>query len=457
MTKEILLGTTESICPECFKVLPAKKIQEGSRVYLQKKCPQHGTFRVLIWEGLPSYTSWGRSKIPLTPQISSTEVKNGCPFDCGLCPQHRQETCCVLLEVTKGCNLQCPICFATAEKGNCSDPDLTEIEKWYQNLRTLGISNIQLSGGEPTIRDDLPVIIGKAREKGFSYIQLNTNGLRLGREPHFVKQLKDVGLSSVFLQFDGTNNDIYQKIRGTALLEIKKAAIDNCAQEGIGVVLVPTLVPGINLENIGEIINFALDRLPAVRGVHFQPISYFGRYPQVPPENRITIPQILQALERQTGGKIKVENFLPPDAENSYCSFQGNFILNEDGHLKPWISPQRGKSCCGPVKAEEGIKKSRAFVARQWSAPADNCSCPTGDKKYSQERQKINIASLDRFLQRVQNYTLSVSGMAFQDAWTLDLDRLRDCKVHVFSPDNKLIPFCAYNLTSRNGKSLYRT
>ncbi len=391
--------------------------------------------------------------------MCQTEVQEGCPFDCGLCPEHRQETCCVLLEVTGGCNLQCPICFADAHRGSDKDPDLQEIESWYYTLAENGIPyNIQLSGGEPTIRDDLPQIVKMGRNYGFTYTQLNTNGLRLGREPQFVKQLKEAGLDSVFLQFDGTTDVIFKQIRGKALLDIKTAAIENCAKEGIGVVLVPTLVPGINMDNIGEIINFAVARMPAVRGVHFQPISYFGRYPMTPPEVRITIPEILRAMENQTAGKIKAANFRPPSAENAYCSFQGNFLLTEEGLLKPWNS-QPNKACCQPLDAREGCNRSRAFVARQWTAPDNtnlNNTCACSPQNQMNVTGGINVDSLDQFLTRVLEYTLAISGMAFQDAWSLDLERLRECKVHVFSADRRIIPFCAYNLTAQNGVSLYR-
>lgn len=461
MANEIFLGNTESVCPQCLKRIPAQKIACGEDVYLTKECSEHGTFRVLIWKDKePSYADWANPKVPTTPKVCKTQVQKGCPFDCGLCPEHWQETCCVLLEVTGGCNLQCPICFADAHRVNRSDPDLQEIESWYSTLAENGIPyNIQLSGGEPTIRDDLPQIIKMGRNFGFSYIQLNTNGLRLGREPHFVKQLKDAGLNSAFLQFDGTTDEIYKQTRGKALLDVKIAAIENCAKEGIGVVLVPTLVPGVNMDNIGEIINFAITRMPAVRGVHFQPISYFGRYPMTPPEARITIPEILRAMENQTAGKIKAANFLPPSAENAYCSFHGNFILTEEGQLKPWNSFQSGKSCCQPLDAREGVNKARDFVARQWAGHGNMTSknsCACSCQNQMSDLGEINVDSLDQFLNRVRDYTLAISGMAFQDAWSLDLDRLRECIVHVFTADKRMIPFCAYNLTAQNGVSLYR-
>lgn len=454
--EKVVLGTTESVCPVCLRRIKAGRIAEGDSVYLVKTCPDHGRFKTIIWRGQPSYQSWTMPKIPSRPPVCGTTVKQGCPFDCGLCPEHRQHSCCVLLEVTQRCNLMCPFCFAAAG-GEVRDPDINEIEEWYRTLLASGGPyNIQLSGGEPTLRDDLPDIIAAGRNLGYKFFQLNTNGLRLAEDPGYVKRLKKAGLGCVFLQFDGTQDIIYETLRGKALLDIKKAAIDHCAVEQLGVVLVPTLVPGLNTRDIGGIIQFALERMPVVRGVHFQPVSYFGRYVREPKdEDRVTIPEIINEIERQTDGKIKACDFRPPTAENAHCSFHGNFILLDNGKLL--ACTEKGQECCGqPQTAADSAQKAQDFVARHWTAPQD------GEKTRAAERtsnccDSINVDSLDAFIDRVQKYSFSISGMAFQDAWNLDLERLRECFIHVVSPDNRIIPFCAYNLTNKLGQSLHRS
>jgi len=450
---EKILGLTQSVCPVCLKRITAQRVQVGDQVYLDKTCPDHGNFRTIIWRGEePSYESWSVAKLPSKPPVCATPVKQGCPFDCGLCPEHRQHTCCVLLEVTKRCNLNCPVCFAQA----CTedhDPDRKTIENWYRLLLDSGGPyNIQLSGGEPTMRDDLPEIIALGRKLGFSFIQLNTNGLRLAKEPGYAGRLKAAGLSCVFLQFDGTNDAIYEKLRGTGLLAEKQAVIAHCATAQLGVVLVPTLVPGVNTQNIGEIIEYATMKIPAVRGVHFQPISYFGRYPQAPnDEDRITIPEVIHEMVRQTGGKLKITDFKPPMGENAYCSFHGNFVLMDNGELKAWTKANHG-GCCQPQVAAVGAKKAQTFVARRWAAPQ------RAEKKCGTDEigSTMNVDSLDTFLDRAENYSFCISGMAFQDVWNLDLERLRECFIHVVSEDSRIIPFCAYNLTDKQGKPLYR-
>lgn len=452
--KEILLSTTQSVCPECLNRIPARRVAKGNCVYLKKSCPEHGEYQVCIWEGEPGYQDWVNTQIPSSPAVCATPVNKGCPFDCGLCPEHRQQTCCVLLEVTNQCNLHCPVCFATASEAGKEEPDLTVIEGWYRMLMNSGGPyNIQLSGGEPTMRDDLPEIIALGKELGLVFFQVNTNGLRLATDEQYVSRLKAAGLNCVFLQFDGICDSVYLKLRGRELFNLKKKAIEVCAAHDLGVVLVPTLVPGVNDSQIGDILSFAIRNMPIVRGVHFQPISYFGRYPQEPKDgDRITLPQILREIEKQTNGQMKASHFRPPGGEHGHCSFHANFILMPDGQIKPLTQSSSTACCCQGKSTTEGAKRARQFVARQWSAP---------QSAFLRKSQKLqagvgNVASLDEFLERVSTHTLAVSGMAFQDAWTLDLERLKQCFIHVVGPDNRLIPFCAYNLTNRQGRPLYR-
>jgi uncharacterized radical SAM superfamily Fe-S cluster-containing enzyme len=361
----------------------------------------------------------------------------------------------VLFELTQRCDLSCPVCYASAGGENNNrqhnDPDIETISNWYDLLLSSGGPfNIQLSGGEPCMRDDLPEIISMGREKGFTFFQLNTNGLRISRDKEYLSRLKEAGLSTVYLQFDGTTDEIFKKMRGRALLDQKIAAIQNCCDVNIGVVLVPTIKPGVNDNNIGNILRFGLKYHPVVRGVHFQPVSYFGRYPQAPADSdRITLPEVITAMQNQTDGQIQSSWFTPSGGPNRYCSFNGNFIVMEDGELKPIIKRQDHSCCCSPQDAEKERKKAQAFVARNWKAPEK-------ENAASEPVISTSFGGWDAFLARAKTHLFAVSGMAFQDAWTMDLDRLHDCYIMIVSPDNRLIPFCAYNLTDSSGISYYR-
>lgn len=437
------LSKTQSVCPECLDVLTAVRVSYGNEVFLEKECPVHGKFKTLLWRGAPPFETWLRPKLPSKPPVTDGAVKLGCPYDCGLCEEHRQHTCTALVEVTQRCNLHCAYCFASAGS-ELQDLPIADIKEQFERvIKDCKDSNLQLSGGEPTVRDDLPEIVALARKTGFNFIQVNTNGLRIASDLEYLKALRQAGLNSVFLQFDGLDDQIYQRLRGRPILNFKLQAIKNCAEQGIGVVLVPTIVRDVNDKAIGDIVKFAIQNIPAVRGVHFQPVSFFGRYPQEPTaRERITLPEVMRGITEQTDGLIKLEDLKPPCCENSLCSFQGNFKLWPDGSFKALAA-----SCCGPVDAEAGAKRTKSFVARQWNGIG-----ATVNSKSSASFSN----SWDELLYRLKTYSFSISGMAFQDAWNLDLERLKDCCIHVVSPKGKLIPFCAYNLTSKNGQSLYR-
>jgi uncharacterized radical SAM superfamily Fe-S cluster-containing enzyme len=432
-----IIRNTYSLCPSCLKRLPAEIVKIEQEYFIEKTCPDHGRFSTVVWRGEnPSFEQWGNYVPPLEPETS----KPACPTGCGLCPSHLQKTCCVLIEVTHRCNLSCPICFAQSDELS-ADPEVKQLSEYFEHLVKIGNTFIQLSGGEPTVRDDLPEIIAAARAAGCENIQLNSNGIRLGKDRAYAKALADAGLSFVFMQFDGTADAIYERLRGRPLLDEKLSAIRVCADHGVGVTLVATIVPGINDQNIGEILNFGFSNSPAVRGVHFQPVSYFGRYPHPPQnEDRITLPEIVRAIEHQTAGKIKAADFVPSGCDHPRCGFHGDFVILPDRLIK--LTKQH-KPCCGEADNSNAHLKNRNFVARRWKRPlqssieADCCN-----KDYQE---------MDHFLERIKSHGFTITAMAFQDAYTLDIERLRRCSLHAYS-DGKLVPFCIQYLTTiQNG------
>jgi hypothetical protein len=208
----------------------------------------------------------------------------------------------------------------------------------------------------------------------------------------------------------------------------------------------------------------ALQLAPTVRGIHFQPISYFGRFPeQSGDEGRFTLPELMRCLEEQTAGLIKVTDFSPPGTEHAHCSFHATYILSAEGGLRV-IGTAMGDRCCFAEIGTGGVKQTVESVSRRWTLPP---SAPFSNplpalKKSTCCSNSLGITrvegplDLDVFLQEMATRSFTVSAMAFQDADNLDLERLKGCCISVVSHDGKLIPFCAYNLTSRDGRSLYR-
>ncbi|MCE5195892.1 MAG: radical SAM protein [Negativicutes bacterium] len=452
---------TYSLCPVCLRSLPAEQVEdEQGAITLQKTCPQHGFFSAPIWRNQLDLESW-RGNLPELEQAPP------CPTACGLCSEHLQGTCCVVLEVTGRCNLHCPFCFAAG--GDGSDVALAELLDALPGLAALSQPLLQLSGGEPTLRDDLPQIIAAAKSAGIRYLQLNTNGIRLAESPAYLHALAEAGLSFVFLQFDGLQDSIYQQLRGKPLLDLKLRAIQNCAAEQIGVTLVPTLVPGVNVDAIGSILQFAFANSPAVRGVHFQPVSYFGRIPQPPQaEDRLTLDTLVVEIARQTGGRVAVKNLLPSRCDHPLCGFHGDFVIDEN--QQPTALSQAASGCGCSAARPVTAAQNRNFVVRRWlrekSAlsdreapqtmktsllrPQNPAACPQDAKPGDRQDAKPgDLQDLNYFARRVRSHGFTISAMAFQDAGTIDLERLRRCSLHVYE-QGRLVPFCAHYLTPWN-------
>ncbi len=504
----MIIRETRSVCPICLANVPARleKQPDGS-VFLEKNCPQHGAFRTIVWRGRLPFARWIAGARPM----EGVEGQN-CPGSCGLCPEHIRESCCVLLEVTRRCNLHCRFCFADA--GGDNGPETEELLTAIRDIAArCGRPMLQLSGGEPTLRDDLPVLIRAAKDAGIPYVQVNTNGIRLAEDPALAGRLADAGLDFVFLQFDGTDDSIYRQLRGKELMEIKKRAVERSGEAGLGVTLVPTVVPDVNSHALGDIVRFAAAHSPVVRGVHFQPVSYFGRIPKEGPEDtdRCTLDELLFALCAQTG--LELNDFIPSRCDHPLCGFHGSFIA-EEGRLIPLtrgdMAPQ------GTITAGE----NREFVARHWlrqrdaeqnraaeaaarrSASGEDSQIPTGaaaasggmasdttspedmswradrspgDKScqakslaacYDSHNESDNdvlfegrtyqlrldmaqssVSDMDVFLQKVRTQSFTLSSMPFQDAMSLDMERLRSCSLHVYS-EGKIVPLCAQYLTA---------
>ena len=417
---------TRSVCPVCLKNIPAALAHEDSgRILLEKTCPVHGSFRVPVWQGKMDFEQWLLGTWPLAPDAGLS-----CPENCGICPEHEIGTCCALLEVTNLCNLRCRYCFANGGDES-SEPSLEELKNAILEIvRQCGQPLLQFSGGEPTLREDLPELIRFAKEAGCSYTQVNTNGIRLAREPGYARQLADAGLDIVFLQFDGTRDDIYETLRGAPLLETKLEAIRVCTEQKLGVTLVPTVVKGVNDDNLGELIALAVSLAPGVRGIHFQPVSFFGRYPKTPEEDdRYTLDWLMADISEQA--KIPLSSFMPSRCDHPLCGFHASFLIESDGRLKPLSSITHSSHRRGCER------DNREYVARHWRSAPDE-PIPAGS--FSDEMD------FDTFLYRLRHNSLTLSAMAFQDAMNLNIERLHRCSLHVYD-QGKIKPFCAKYLS----------
>lgn len=469
-----VLKKTRSICPECFKTLDATIYEDDGKVYIQKECKEHGKYEEIYWSDVNEYKRAQKYAV-IGEGVKNPETKtvHGHPLDCGLCPNHKTHVALAIIDVTNRCNLRCPICFANANvTGYIYEPTREQIGKMLKTLREVEpvpASALQLSGGEPTIREDLPEIVKMAKDVGFDHIEVNSNGIKLAESVDYCKTLNDAGVSTVYLQFDGVTPDVYLKTRGQDLFSTKLKAIDNCRKGGLdSMVLVPTVVKGVNDDQLGDIIKFAAKNFDIIRCVNFQPVSITGRIAaEKRKEMRITIPDCTKLIEKQTEGQVKVSDFYPIPVvvpiskavgalkERRYLEFtvhehcgMSTFLFVEGEKLTPITRYADIDKLMGSMnkvyeKASQGHKRS---------AQTQMLSASLRYMKFGLLRQLaggvFSEGSYDA-LGSLMHRILMIGMMHFQDPYNFDLERLERCGIHYAIPDGRLIPFCAMNTIYR--------
>lgn len=449
-----ILGESKSLCPECFRLVPASIVTDGDRVYMEKTCEEHGKSEALLWSDLNLYKRalrFSRSGKPAKPHIEST--LKGCPFDCGLCPLHKQHTCLAILEVTDACNLLCPVCLADSKSAPTWNPSVEDIEIMLKELlRCEGKPTaIQISGGEPTVRKDLLEIVGLAKDLGFKLIEIDTNGIELAKNPKLAKDLADAEISGVYLQFDGLSPRIHETIRGRDLTKIKEDAVENCVKAGLSITLAVTVVKGINENQLWDIIKYAVSRKAI--GVNFQPFAALGRYPAslFNPLDRATVSDVQNGIESQSGGRIRAADFMPVPCPDPRCSslLYAYYRSGEELHVINRLADME------QLIDKYSLKNAFIEFDDLLKAMADELAVSeTFIRKF--KPQAVG-SSLRLLLEHLKPEGFFSVGCHFaQDVWTVDIERLSKCCVHELRENGRLIPFCLYNLTSVKGEKLYR-
>ncbi len=436
---------TRSICPECRRVIDASILLRDNKVYMRKRCPEHGQFEALIYGDAQAYTQSARFNKPGTiPLKFSTQVEHGCPHDCGLCPDHQQHVCLGIIEVNSACDMDCPLCFADAGAG--FNLTLDEVEFILDHLmETEGHAEVvQFSGGEPSIHPEIIPMLRAAKERPIRHVMLNTNGKRIARDDDFVAGLSEIR-PAIYLQFDGFEPETYRVLRGEPdILPEKLRALDRLAEAGCTVILVPAIERGVNEYEIGRIVRFGLDH-PAVRGINFQPAFHAGRYGRHNPLERMTNPDIIRLIEEQTAGQFKVGDFVPVPCCFPTCN-SVTYAYVEDDTVLPlprildvedyldYVANRVVPDLGAEIKlALEGLWSSSAVpgsdkAAREFALTCAACGLPD---------------NLD--LDGIADRMFMIMLQDFLDPCTFNQKNLMKCCKEILLPDGKQIPFCAYN------------
>lgn len=468
-----VIKKTRSICPECFKVLDATIHEENGQVLIKKECPQHGSFEDVYWSSYDEYVRAQKyAVIGEGVENPMTKTVRGHPFDCGLCPEHKSHVALAIIDVTNRCNLRCPICFANAATaGYVYEPSKEQIRGMLKNLRKIApvpTDALQFSGGEPTVREDLPDLIRMAKEVGIKHVEINTNGIRLAESVGYCRELLDAGTSTIYLSFDGVTPEPYLVARGRDLLQTKLRVIENCREAGLdSIVLVPTVVRGVNDDQLGAIIKLAAQNSDVVRCVNFQPVSVTGRIDRGKrQEMRITIPDCVRLIEEQTEGQIKVEDFYPVPSVvpisravgalkgKRYVEFTAHehcgvatFFFVKEGKLVPithYVDIDKFLGAMNKVY-EDATKGSKTKAKLRMLLALRHA-------KFGMLRRLVGSVLREgtyKALGRLINEMVMVGMMHFQDPYNFDLERVERCCIQYAVPDGRIIPFCTMNTIYR--------
>ncbi len=424
------LHSTLSLCPQCLRTLKTEVYADGDGVvWMERSCPVHGQAITRLWNDADHY-QWIRSHgfPPVAPPAPNLEAGAPCPFSCGTCTRHERRGTLLEIEVTRNCNLHCPVCFASAETGE-DDLTLDEIDAMYDTIAAaVGTDGaVQLTGGEPTTRDDLPEIIYRGRAKGFWGIEVNTNGLVIAKRPGYLESLVAAGLTGVYLSFDGLTGDVYEGTCGRDILNVKLRAIERCRECHIQVVLSVAVVAGLNDGQLGDILRFALENSDVVAGIALQPAFTSGRF-DVSRFEPMSAGDVIFNLADQSNGLIDRYDIWPLGTSHPLCD-TGVFLLH---------APELATHESGFVPATKLLTQEEYHDGFSPDSPQGSVFLDILNKKGIETSDGISII--------IMNY---------MDAITMDVQRLRECSMMVTVPSGLAIPFCSYHLTDARGCRVY--
>jgi hypothetical protein len=494
---------TNSLCPECGKVIKARKFAEGKEVFMEKECSDHGYFKELLSPDVDFYMKlftfrFGDNRGFTNPMVHASNEKE-CPDHCGICNQHHSHTCMASVDLTNRCDMRCPVCFANANAmGYVTEPSLEKVRDMLFTLRDrkpVPCKVVQFSGGEPTIHPNFVEIVTMTKQMGFSHIQIATNGKNLS-DYDFAKRCFEAGLNTLYLQFDGVTKDVYKKTRAEDVLEQKLQCIEVCRKVGLRIVLVPTIIRGVNDNQVGAIVRFACDHADVISGISFQPVCFTGRIAERDRMNqRYTITHLALDIEKQTGGLMPQENWFGLGATQPFsrlsealsgkpaffvschpdCGAGGYLFVNPNDHneIKPLTAFFKLKEALIDIQylSERLLKRRQSWWYRTLNTLGIAKSADLFGginalgilKRHFDETKAPNSLTLNRMIGVMDGYkdtkkgrhpdaektmsyrTIFVAGMHFQDRYNYDTERVRRCVIHQSAPDGKMYPFCSYN------------
>jgi hypothetical protein len=441
---------TTSLCPQCLKRIDAKIVFEDNKVFMLKTCAEHGFQKVLIATDVAYYKNIRNYNKPSeTPLRFNTATHYGCPYDCGLCVDHEQHSCLTLIEITDRCNLSCPTCYAMSSPHYGRHRTVEEVEAMLDII----VANegepdvVQLSGGEPTIHPQFFEILDIAKKKPIKHLMLNTNGVRIANDPGFAERLATYMPDfEIYLQFDSFKPEVLTALRGKDMTDVRVKALEKLNELNLSTTLVITMQKGMNDDEAGKIIEFALKQR-CVRGVTFQPVQIAGRFEHDPNANRMTLTEVRTNILNQTN-IFQPNDIIPvpcnPDAlAMAYALKLNGQVFPLTRYIDPAILLDSTSKNTIVYEQDAGLHEQMLKIFS------------TG---ISVDRVTENLQQLLCCLPSISAPGLGYENlfriiiMRFIDAYDFDVRAIKKSCVHIVSKSGKVIPFETMNLFYRDDK-----
>jgi uncharacterized radical SAM superfamily Fe-S cluster-containing enzyme len=452
-------GFTRSVCAECNELVNAQLLIRDEQVVMRKFCPQHGHSEVLVATDVDwAFDSRRAVKPPDIPLELSARVERGCPLDCGLCPDHQQHTCFAQVEVTNACDLDCTICYTGQRSTSPWFLDRARFEWMVDRAaeREGGLNQLAITGGEPSLHPEIIDFIRLAKRRNIDGVLLFTNGLRIARDDNFARALADTR-PSIYLSFDGFNPEVYKKTRGRDLLPLKLKALERLERYNISVILVPAIVPGINEDQLGPILDY-LFKTRNVLTVQIQPVFSLGSCTELDlsPLKRMTLTGVMQTIEAQTNGQIKLSDFMYVPCHHPLCGSTCYILMDDQNKPLPLSRFVNVDQYLDYITNRSRAEMSDLFkLTREAVEVIASASAVLGQQSGRVEEGVMHLLNtsdccgLDT-LRSFRKRMKQISIHAFMDHHSWDQNRVQKCCVHTLLPDGRVVPFCNYNIFHRN-------
>ena len=460
---ERLIRATTSLCATCRRSVPAEVWRSGGAVVMRKLCDEHGLAEVVL---SPS-AAWYERMLAMAPALRAPKAPRataqGCPFDCGPCTSHEQEALLPIVPVTSACNLDCPICYTHNRNAGAYHMSEAELRAILGHIRQADPQRrlINLTGGEPTLHPDIVRLVELCAEEGIHRITLSTHGLRFLKDDDFLPRLAAAG-ARIILSFDSLDEDTNRKMLGGPLAAAKLEVLARLDRAGVPTTLLPVLARGHNDHEVGALVDLGL-ATACVRSIELHTMTFTGHGGLTfDRRGRYSTYEVLRDLETQTGGRLRVDDFVPSPAAHPLCYLVTYVLAMPDGGWLPlprflttaelravlagglYLEPSPALEAClidvasrlwaGEVVLEAGLDPARVLAGLR--ALVDEAFAPGASIA-------ARMAAAERRIKAIYVHS-------HMDEDTFDTDRIRQCCVGIREPDGRSIPSCAYNILYRD-------